>query len=331
MRSGLVVLAALLSEAAPEAAQPDVQGLIAGVISAREQIPASRLHLRCVYADPFRQTEREYMVHFDGERYRFWDTNSPHPLRAIFNGSEVLEHCGPTAVIRNLGDPHSVSYMFDPRLLGLGRFVSPYATIRGQLWAEPSRQPDSLLLIGKEMVSGRAAWHARIEVRRGLRADLWIGDTNGFPVYRYVQTEEGGRSVMVSSVYEPGRYPWLPVVCTVENRKANGNLDWAWRFDLLDAQAEPGLPEATWTLAGLGLPDGLPVADLRINRRIGYWRGGRLVPEGGAAGQAAPAPPPLTVERSVVLAVLGVILLAPVAAVWLRWRRVRRRPPDAEG
>ena len=94
-----------------------------------------------------------------------------------------------------------------------------------------------------------------------------------FRVYRYDFSIPGVKRNSTISYYENDDYPWLPN--RVETRYYNGDGQETSRRLIVIVESEGGVnqPDDTWGLAGLELPIGVPVSDLRIGQRIGYWDG----------------------------------------------------------
>jgi hypothetical protein len=86
-------------------------------------------------------------------------------------------------------------------------------------------------------------------------------------------------------------------------------------YSILQAKANVKLPDATWTLAGLNLPVGATVSDLRISRRLGYWNGVGIGDD--------PFPRQRHPSRVVVSLLVVLLLTAPIFAVRSVWRKTR--------
>ena len=59
--------------------------------------------------------------------------------------------------------------------------------------------------------------------------------------------------------------------------KATGRIEIPTRtFEVLEVEPDVEFPDRTWGMESLELPIGVPVADLRSKRRLGYWNGAGL-------------------------------------------------------
>lgn len=276
MRSivGVMVLARFLVPYSVAQEAPNPVTLLQGVQSVRLQIPPSRLQIRTVYADDWSTNETVMLVEFDGDQRRFAKVGGEFELRSAFNGNEVIHFDGGQSVtVRDTSNSTS-DYFFDPRLLGI---TTTYWWSESAGHAFPM-DDSKIEVIGHERISGEMAWHVRITDSYEQRIDLWIDPDNSFRVYRFDFSIEGLKRNEALSFYENPKFTWLPSRVESRNYRANGRLVLTRVFTILKAQADVAFSDRTWTLAGLNLPIGVSVTDLRINRRVGYWNGSGLSP-----------------------------------------------------
>lgn len=302
-----------LASGSANAAVLDPRALLQGVVSTREQIPPSYLHLRRTIEDPMVRWEEEYAVLFEGERRFFAVTNSNDRSRAMFDGKDVMLLGGDDSVIVRDLDTQTANLLFDPRALG----------ITGYSWTTTPRvglalSAPQIILVGEEQLDGKACQHVRAE-NPGWTVDVWVDPTAGFTVYQHEEASGGGR-LITRSVYQNPAYPWLPSRVEQEALLPNGTLQARITLQVLDARPVGRIPKETWTLAGLlqglTLATWVPVTDVRKGEYIGFWRDGRLGPP--FPWEPAPAPPPLSFKRVIIMVVLAALVIGPLTYLWLR-------------
>jgi RNA polymerase sigma factor (sigma-70 family) len=186
-----------------------------------------------------------------------------------------------------IDDPNkgSVEFIFDPRCLGLGTFLTVGSTVENCLGHIDAK---SVQLLGKELVEGVAAWHVQVKSRHDATLDFWMDVARPTCVLKHAS----GRAVVVSK-YEnqTTRNPLPSETTTIESR--NGTLYYSQRFVQVSAQFDVPVDPASWTLAGLGMKVGSAVVDVRNHRIIGYWNGADLSELPQRTGTPAPSPPNL--------------------------------------
>jgi len=294
-------------------AAPDPMTLLKGVESAREQIPPSRLLMRKYVQTTIVTNDYYYLVLFDREKRYFKRTNNL-PVHTMFNGSEVIisqqmNNYGYLVEIRNL-DMRTADSLFDPRILGIDASLGWTDTIQSCLLIN---QDVKVELIGKEQIDNKDVWHIRITSEsHSVIRDLWIDDKNNFRVYQYKDCF-GDKTNLICSIaksyYENEEYPWLP--SRVEINVYNGTK---YNIQILKGETIVKIPETQWTLAGMEIPKNTPVNDDRILRRIGYWDGKRLIPEG-----ENPKPiPKVSFGKPAIFIILILLSVIPLTIVVVR-------------
>jgi len=210
-----------------------------------------------------------------------------HTITA-YDGSVVLQYReqdrkGGSTVIRDpaKGD---YGYVFDPRILGLSPNLSFRDMVEHSL---ADGRAENVRLVGKETVEGHAAWHVEVQwpAPNPWTRDYWIDADQPTHV---LKTRTGPRDIVVAR-YDEGHND-DPLPTEVVEMSYQGNTPWIeTRIVRRNSHYHGSIDPDTWTLAGLGMPVGTPVSDIRIPRRIGYWNGTGLSKDSVApASRAAP-------------------------------------------
>ena len=298
-------------------AAPDPITLLKGVESAREQIPPSRLIIKSRYiflASPSEIITNggEYLVIFNRERRYFKLITGDPAIQTLFTGSEAIVYDGtPMVEIRNL-DMQKTEYLFDPRIIGITFWYGWKDTIHGCL--SLGDQASKIELIGKEQIDNKDVWHIRLTKENDpyLVRDFWIDDKNNFRVYQCKDCFSNGTNLecnISKSYYESEEYPWLPSRVEIEIHN-----DIKQRIQVLKGTANLKIPENQWSLAGMEIPKNIEVTDIRVLRRIGYWDGKRLIPEG-----ENPKPiPKVSFGKPAILIILILFSVIPLTIVVVR-------------
>ncbi len=165
------------------------------------------------------------------------------------------------------GSANSAEYFFDVRCLGLSSFLSFGGTVENCLGYAEAK---SVSLIAEDQVEGIPAWQVRVKTAYGGSRDFWIDMSQPD---RVLKQAEGTDSVI--SKYDPANpRDSLPVELTTSSH--GGANRYITRFVRSNTQLNVALDPVTFTLAGLGMPVGTPVTDIRNYRGLGYWTGAGL-------------------------------------------------------
>lgn len=176
----------------------------------------------------------------------------------------------------------SAWYVFDPRCLGLSPTLLPRTTIEDCLG---HRNAESVQLVGRESVEKIATWHVRVLFKSHMASDFWIDISHPS---RVIKNAWNGDEVL--SEFDPAQ-PDDPIPTEVFCIAFHGPDRERSQTRFIRRRARFNVPvdPASWTLAGLNLPVGTEVVDLRIQRRIGYWNGSGL--SQNFLSKTAPRPP----------------------------------------
>lgn len=207
---------------------------------------------------------------------RFEDTH----YRTIYDGKTLIRF-EPHSVTTTLEDPATkddftylrLCFAFDPRTLGLSETLSPSNTLENCL---AYRNAQSVSLIGKEVVEGISAWHVKVQVAEDWQYDYWIDAAH--PTHVIKQEEEApNRAGMLTAKFdEQNPEDPIPVEVDFVYGYTGNPRPWDTRMIRRHIRCNVPIDPRAFTLGGLGMPAGTPVADVRIQQRIGYWTGSKL-------------------------------------------------------
>lgn len=189
--------------------------------------------------------------------------------RSIFDGSQVLTYDGQNSATIDDSTKSTIQYLFDPRTLGLTSFLQPGKDVADCLrW----RNAQSVSLLQRELVGGRETWHVRVVDSFLHELNFWI-DERDYRVYKHEFRLGDVRKTVISSyerkddVASP-----LPTRVYVAETSRGELLGERW-LAVSKLETDVKINPKSWTLAGLDLPRGVPVSDLRVHERLGYWDG----------------------------------------------------------
>lgn len=157
-------------------------------------------------------------------------------------------------------------YAFDPRILGLTDGLFPFASVESCIGYTNAQ---SVELLGREDVDGISAWHVRVEVMTNWGFDFWIDPAHPTHVLKQQALNRRG---MVYSTYDD-KNPDDPLPIQTHEIDQFGNDPRPWDFWMTRTNTRYNVPinPKAFTLAGLEMPIGTPVVDVRLMKRIGYW------------------------------------------------------------
>lgn len=254
---------------------PDPVELLRGVAKVRNEIRSGRIEMTSkVTIRPDAQDRISSLVMvFDKNRYRCeYLKGYEEGARSHFDGELVTQFDGDSSTTIFKADKGSRYYLFDPRVLGAVSYYDVGMTIERQLAYEKAKKVE---LIGAETKDDTPTWHVRVLDEYGQQLDSWIdarqngrvlrnefklGQANTVTICKYAEDDE--KSVFPNSVKTSSYY---------DNKLG---MTHSIMIEKVQLNVMPSLD--TWALAGLKMPVGTPVVDLRIKQRIGYWNGNGL-------------------------------------------------------
>ena len=165
----------------------------------------------------------------------------------------------------------SASYFFDPRRLGLASSLSSGGTIEAYLGYHEAK---SIQLLGEESVDGVPAWHVQVRNRNDVTLDFWIDVARPIRVLK----QAVGGDFAYSKYDDANPRDPIPIEVTTINSSPRNAPVFTTRFTRVKAEFDLRVDPASFTLAGLGMPAGTQVSDMRIGRSLGHWTGTGLDP-----------------------------------------------------
>jgi RNA polymerase sigma factor (sigma-70 family) len=292
--------------------QPDPLELLLAVAQARQQITSGSVELQSTSeffpsVGAQRTDQRTFSVLFAGEKFRFEQTGVEfrHTTSGEDESAEANELRAQaetmdqeTAVQEGLIEPFEARYVsawdglalmqysesdgepgdttidepgrsatsaFNPRCLGLGIHLFAKATVEDYLGYLEAK---SITLVGQEHLKGVPVWHVQVRTRKDATLDFWIDATRPVRVLKHAI----GSDVALSKYDDSRPEDPIPSEVRVLGHR-DGRPSWDHRFVQTKAQFNLPVDPASFTLAGLGMPVGTPVVDVRIHRSLGYWTG----------------------------------------------------------
>ncbi len=298
-----------IAVATTNSGEPDPVALLKKVASAREKIKSGEMEFIVARHDYKWNIQTNYSllkVVFDGEKRRFEQLQRESAYvstNEAFVDAKRLELNGDDDALAQMGlirfqdahyrtvydgkelirfDPRqdttiddpargSVTYIFDPRTFGLADNLSIGSPIEDFFGY---RTAQSIALVGKETVGIIAAWHIRVRVADSWRYEFWI-DVN-HPTHVIKEESPNVGTTILARFDDQNPSDPLPVEVDSTEHFGGDPRPWETRMIRVNTRYNVPIEPKAFTLAGLGMPIGTSVNDIRIQRRIGYWAGSNL-------------------------------------------------------
>ena len=202
----------------------------------------------------------------------------------------------------NLDDDYA-HLLFDPRILGASPWLSAPKTARELLFPSDSKWEFSLRSESDHIDDVPCVvirWRTN-----GVVQDYWIDVENGFLVRRII--DYNNRYEFVSQYADGAVLPYR-VTRLRTDRERRTPLS-KTTFEISNLQLSP-IEDGVFSMAGLQMEIGEPMADARLQERIGYWNGRGLSRSfAEALAVASSREPPAREGRRWLLIALGVLVL----------------------
>lgn len=193
--------------------------------------------------------------------------------RTIYDGKAIMVFGQwPYATIQS-SNADIGTILFDPRTFGLRQDMLPGVNVAGCL---AFQNPKLVSLIGKEDMDGIPAWHIKVPVTTNCLFQFWIDVAHPTHVIKKTVQSNLPKVLAVEwSKYNP-QNPGDPIPIEVDAEDHQGNntnyvdeTHTVRRNSRYNVLIEP----KAFTLAGLDMPVGTRMRDMRLHRWIGYWSG----------------------------------------------------------
>jgi outer membrane lipoprotein-sorting protein len=271
------------------------------------------------YVNPTIKNVDEFNVTFDEDKVRF-EAASGDKTCVVYDGKQVIAYDGVSGVTMDAPDlqDKTALYLFDPRTIGIN---SSYHLEQGIIQCLGYRDARDVRLVGTEPVGGVAARKVDITDKHGATRSLWI-DPTGFRVLKFVYVDGEGLTQVSTPSYQDDEV--IPSKVSVEWFDSAGKPNGQTRtLTVQDARFGQPIDAATFTLQGMKVPLGVPVVDLRIKERLGYWNGSGVSTSVEDAGSKAISDA-RGGWRYVAFGANVLVILFAVLMLWLRSSRRAR-------
>jgi len=306
----VVLVSPFLSPSSAGSVLADADGFVRTIL---DGVRASRLGLRegsveihiqhDVYVDPPECESYSVTAEWKDGSVRFLETHadgSPRRCSIRHNGELLFRVPGSGGAVMNLDDDYA-NFIFDPRILGASPWLSAPETARELIFPSDSKWEFSLQK-KSDPIDNAPCVVVRWETN-GIVQDYWIDVENGFLVRKIV--DYNNRYEFVSQ-YADGAVLPDRITCRRTDRERKRTLSQT-TFDITNLQLSP-IEDKVFSMAGLQMEIGEPMADARLQERIGFWNGEGLSSSFAEALAVASSREP--VARSPTrwaLAVLGIL------------------------
>ncbi len=250
--------------------------VLSGIQSMRESVPACRFSVEELVEETDRQGitktyPSKWKVAVNSKEVLFMRLDgSTYTRSSILRHNEIVHSSDESAVIQGIATG-SGAYAFDPRLLGI--CIGPF---------ENSSMSNSLRSKDRSKLSWEMVELNSIRVNKvvitdheGKELSFWVEPERGFRVHKYEYLSPRLWHEDISSEFDESFCKGLlpsKVVTSGENLVAGGSF----QCTRIQSEFQEGAPNK-FGLEDMGLTPGMPVSDIRIKKRIGYWNGTKLV------------------------------------------------------
>jgi RNA polymerase sigma factor (sigma-70 family) len=192
--------------------------------------------------------------------------------RTISDGKIIMKFDPPVEATVQGSNAEIGTFLFDPRIFGLTEVMFQGDTVANCL---AFQNPKLVSLVGKEDVDGIPAWHINVQVATNWPFEFWIDAAHPTHV---IKMAEPARPGTVWSKFDPQNPDDpLPIEVNAEDHEGK-STNYIYETHTIRRNSRYNVPieSKAFTLAGLEMPIGTSVVDVRIHRIIGYWNGKNL-------------------------------------------------------
>jgi hypothetical protein len=284
MRIIQLVLFALLASNSLWAGNPKATALLKGVEQERSKYQCFRMCYTEHRAEPGAGMTVDQIVDFDHGKIR--KEHLPNDLFYGMKGVLLDDVIYAMSTGYNKGDLtlvalHTVNAsgadIYDPRLLGLTDMMSHRHPLREVIASYANKQWDVQQTTFKGKSMYLLTWKNENDDEEIWK--VWVEEPS-FRIYRIMTVADYGDIILESDYADSNRTPF-PTTVKIFRKAGRGKIKNETVFDrtITVTQFEPkeSFPPETFTYAGMNLPLNTAVVDYRIQRRLGYWDGEKLV------------------------------------------------------
>ena len=263
-------------------ADPSALALLKGVEVERmkhEPVQA-RFTVQYINDDDFGTITRSYFAEVAGSSRRFevfaTDNANIFPVSvSILKDGEVYHYRHrESGSVRHYDLAEAVrraDLLYDPRVLGLVDNPTAETTARQCMLYDVYTD---ISLVGRAVINETNVWHVRCIHSTQATADFWIEEPS-FRVHRK-QVEAARLNVTIDSTFDSnsvGPFPSEIRIKRFEDTKQVFNRI----IHIEEIVYGNPIPPERFSLTSMDLPINTDVVDYRVNRRLGYWDGEKLV------------------------------------------------------
>jgi hypothetical protein len=132
-------------------------------------------------------------------------------------------------------------------------------------------------LLGKEDLDNVQLWHVKVQDVYEQEQHFWIEPTT-FNVWKqeyYYKNLFRETKALYSTKNKDKMSKIFPDIVEIKLSR-NGEVYQEIKYVLKAFASDVPIPENRWLLEGMKLPIGVPVSDIMIHERLGYWDGKKL-------------------------------------------------------
>lgn len=259
-----------------ESSNRKAKSILSGIQSTRESVPACRFGLEesVERVDRKGVTERfpsKWNVTLNSNEVLFLRVEGTSSTRSsILRSNEIVHSSDESAVVQGLATG-SGAYAFNPRLLGI--CMGPF---ENSSMSNSFRSKDQTKL-SWEMVELNSIRLCKVVIidYDGTELSFWVEPERAFRVHKYEYLSPGLQHEIVSSEFDESFCKGL-LPCKIDSVRERLVAGSSYKNKRILSNYVEGAPSRLG-LEDMGLTPGMPVSDIRIKKRIGYWDGTKLV------------------------------------------------------
>ena len=164
-----------------------------------------------------------------------------------------------------------ITVAFDPRILGLCDYMAVITTVTNCLQYEYGGE---VSVEEKAEHEGRTVWVVRVKDEDADNR-YWIEEPS-FRIHRVTRLGLFGQ-IDIRSYYDNDNTGPLPSRIMIRRNGPQGELELDRKIDVTNVKYNQNIPDSFFDLKSMRLPLNTEVVDYRVQQRLGYWDGEKLV------------------------------------------------------